>query len=467
MAAPLQPGGVGTPAQNRQLLSDLTLITPHVWKQFVERYGDQHYYLILEQQGNKELVEGRLFEHFESRGKLHDSVVVQTTVTAPAAGADVTFVLTAGSHASSGTQSPGRVGDVIKTDSGPVEAKIISISTTTPSAHTYTVRPLKTTQAFVSNGSANLTAGEVIVWVGRTEMGEASTLGDTNVRLTDRYSNTTTEISEEYTTTDRAMIEQIFFEYGGQQYIKMKGIDETTRRFVNSIEFKLIKGDTANNLAAVGGSVGTQGLIPKIALSGQTVNYTAGSFDIPKYHEISRAIAFNGGCNHYQWLMDMYQLQEVNDEIFTTYNNGAIKWKEASGAGTLEVGYGFHKVVIDDIQYDFKYYSPFNSEAVYGQAGTSSQYRNFGIMIPQGTFYDTRNTQSYKNLSVVSNRVPGASVTSSGGADDIRLVTTGMFAPANTENSSVTTTANLSVRMLAYKGLRTAGANQFIQVKGS
>jgi len=464
--AVLFPGGVGVPAQTRQILSDLTLLTPHVWKQFVEKYGDQYYYLILEMLGNKENVPGQIFEHFESRGKLHDAVTVQTAVVAPAAGADVTFVLSAADHSNGGTQSPGRVGDVVKTDSGAVEAKIVSINTTTPSAHAYTVRPLKTSQAFVSSGSANLLAGEVIVWVGRTDMGEASTLGNTSVRLTDRISNTTTEISEEYTTTDRAMIEQIFFEFDGQQYIKNKGIDETTRRFINSIEFKLIKGDTANNLAALGGSVGTQGLIPAITQRGQTVNYTSGSFDIPKLHEISRAILFNGGTNLYHWMQDIYQRQELDDEIFTTYNNGAIKWQEAYGADMIEIGYGFSSIKIDDIQYDMKLYRPFNSETVYGKAGTTSQYRNYGILIPQGKFYDSRNTVPYKNLSVVSNSVPNVGTTSSGGADDIRLVTTGMFAEAG-PNSSVTTTANFSARMLCYKGLRVAGANQFIQVKGS
>jgi hypothetical protein len=73
-------------------------------------------------------------------------------------------------------------------------------------------------------------------------------------------------------------------------------------------------------------SVGTQGFIPKITADGETVNYTAGTLDIAKLHEITRIMKVNGCAIQNTWLQDIFQSQDFDDGIFKEYPAGAFVW---------------------------------------------------------------------------------------------------------------------------------------------
>lgn len=452
MAAPLMPSGISLPAANRALLlTDLQMLAPHCYKDFVEIYGQQSYVTILDLLGRKEFVPGRDFFHFESRGKLHQKVTVQTAVVAPAAGADVTVVATAGDHFNAGSQSPFRVGEVVRISSSGVEGKIVSVNKGTPNAHSAVIRPEKTTAAFVSAGSANLLAGELLEFKGVTEAGERSDAPDPIINLTNKISNTTTEIREVWRETDRSMIEELIFNYDGQPYYKYKGMDESQRKFLNNKAFKLFMGDTADNLGALGGSVGTQGLIPRVRAGGQTVTYTAGSLDIPKIHEVTRTLDFYGGAQEYHWLPDVFQNQEFNDELFTQYNGGAIIWNSVGGSADIAIGYGFSSVAIDGFVFHVRKELIFSPEAVYGAAPTVGvpEFRNFGLFIPQKQYTDPVRKATIPAAQLVYNAVEGSS--------EIKAWETGAY--AKVPNTNI---AEVCVNWLQYCGLRVFGANQFL-----
>lgn len=456
MASPLMPSNISQAASNRAiLLTDLQLLAPHCYRDFVENYGQQSYITILDMLGKTEKIQGRDFFHFENRGKLHSKVTVQTQVTAPAAGADVTVVATAGDHTNSGTWSPWRVGEVVRISTSGIEGKIVSVNKTTPNAHSAVIRPLKTTQAFVSAGSANLLANDMLQFMGVTEAGERSTAPDPLIPLPRKISNTTTEVREVWRETDRSLIEELNYNIAGQPYYKYKGMGDAQKRFLNNKAFKLMFGDTADNLGALGGSVGTQGFIPRARVDGQTQSYTAGSLGVPDIHSVSRLLDFNGGAQEYHWLQDVFQNQEFNDELFQTYNGGAIIWNSVGGSADIAIGYGFKSVEIDGYVYHVRKEPTFNPQVVWGAApgvGTP-EFQNFGLFIPQKQFTDPTRKVMLPAASIIYNAVPGES--------ELKVWETGAF--AKQPNSE---TAEVAVHWLCYPGLRVFGANQIAILEG-
>lgn len=454
MPAPLLPSGISLPVANRGLLlTDVQMLAPHCYKDFVEIYGQQSWVNVLDvMHPIKTFVPGRDFFHFEDRGKLHQKVSVQTQVTAPAAGADVTVVATAADHYNSGTQSPFRVGEVVRISSSGFEGKIVSVNKTTPNAHSAVIRPLKTTQAFVSAGSANLLANEMLEFKGVTEAGERSDAPDPIIPLENKISNTTTEIREVWRQTDRSMIEELNFNFNGQPYYKYRGMDTAQRRFLNNKAFKLLMGDTADNLGALGGSVGTQGTIPRTRVGGQTLTYTPGSYSITDIHNMTRTADFNGGAQEYHVLQDVFQNQEFNDELFQQYNAGAIVWNSVGGSSDIAIGYGFASVAIDGYSLHMRKELIFSPEAVYGAAPGGAlvpEFRNFSWWVPQKQHTDPVRKSQIPSVRIVYNKVEGDS--------EIKVWETGAFANANKTN-----VAELCVNWLQYCGMEMFGANQFM-----
>ncbi len=101
----------------------------------------------------------------------------------------------------------------------------------------------------------------MLQFMGVTEAGERSTAPDPLIRLPRKISNTTTEIRDVWRETDRSLIEELMYNIDGQPYYKYKGMGDTQRRFMNNKALKLMFGDTADNLGALGGSVGTLGFV--------------------------------------------------------------------------------------------------------------------------------------------------------------------------------------------------------------
>lgn len=442
-----QPAGVAGVNSNLSLLTDLQVLAPHAYPSLIKKYGSQNYTWVLEAIGMKEKVNGQTFFHFEDYGKLHPSIKVKTTVTQSTQGATVTVTLDTTDYYNSGTQSPIRVGEVVRIDSSGFEGQITAINTSTPNAHTATILPLKGNATFASAGSTSLLAGEILLFRGITEAGENSSQFNSLTNLTQKYTNTTTEIREDWQVTDRGMIEQLYFEIDGRPFYKYKGIDDATQRFMNNREFKLMSGDVANNLS--NGSLGTQGLIPTVQQNGQITQYTAGQLNISKIHEITRGLDFYGGAQEYHWLSDTYQYQEINDQLFQTYNGGGIVWDYAGGNEELAINYGFKSISIDNYTIHFKKYTTFNSESVYGRASSSSQFRNYGLLIPMKQHYDLVRRENIPTLRVVYNAPEGA--------PEITVAETGLYARVPTNSN-----ANLTVTMMAYCGLRVFAANQFM-----
>lgn len=433
----LQPGGVSTNGSGvqRQFVSDMSILKPQYYSQFIEKYGSQNYAQLLEGLGMKATVPAKKFGHFESRGKLHDNVKVLSFTGGASAGASATVTIDPASILNS--RSPIRAGEVVENAKNGKQYKVSSVSTY---PNIFVMTPFDSTELI----NATLLAADFLLFRGISEAGEASTKFDTLTGLIEEKTFYTTEIREDFTISDRAKIEELWFEVNGQPYYTYKGLDEAVRRFMNNKEFKLMFGKPQ-------GATGTTGLIPQVEAGGQVTTWGT-TFDVDDFHNLARLADFNGGAQEYHFLMDSYLRSAVDDALFAKYQNGAIQWAAVGGSSEVAVKYGFDSIKIDGTTFHLKKYLPFNAEAVYGQAiGTSGYYARTGLLIPVKDGRDAQTGDKVPSLRIVYNEFePGK---------ELKVWETGALAKIPTSDKM-----ELNVHHMSYCGIQLFGANQFMKV---
>lgn len=442
--AVLQPGNVQLSGVTRSFMSDLSILKPQYYPQFIEKYGSQNYAQLLEALGMKATVPSREYFHFESRGKLHSAVQLDGgALDAVAAGAAVNVAIA--SAYVNGGRSPLRVGEVVENAATGVQYKITAVA----SATACTVKPLDATIDANTDLGANSTA--YLLFRGITEAGEASSKFNTLTGLTEKKIFNTTEIREDFTISDRAKIEELYFEVNGQSYYTYKGLDEAVRRFMNNKEFKLMFGKPSTDAQI--GSTGITGLVPQIEANGQTHQWNAvAGFTIADFHSIARLADFNGGASEYHFLMDSYLRSRIDDALFDKYTAGAIQWASVGGSQDVAVKYGFDSIKVGGVTFHLKKYLPFNAEAVYGVAPGTEYYKEFGILIPMKEGRDAQTGDKLPSLRIVYNEVePGK---------EVKVWETGALAKVPTSDKM-----ELNVHHMAYCGIQVFAANQYIAVK--
>lgn len=459
----LQPGAIAVSGgANLALISNLQLLTPQYYKKYTEKYGNEDYTWWLQTFGGMEQVYNQTFFWFESRGKNQLAFSNLTKVTNPAAGATVTITV-ADEYYNSGTQNPIRIGETVRTASSNIEGEVLTLDPSVPSAFVITVRPKISTQAFVSYGSTSLEASEVILLGGDTDAGEASDDIVPQIHLDVKYQNTITEIRDTYAATDLAEMSQVFYDNGvtgsvpgggdqsGVSFFTLKSLMKTNLRFKNNVEFKLIRGNIQNN-TGLSNSVGTEGLIPQVQDRGENVTYS--NIDIAKLHEITRIMDVNGCAKDNLWLMDIYQRQNFSDGIFTEYPAGAYVWGKNENSQEAAVAYGVQSMYIDGYMLKAKKYTPFNTEVPYGKTPSVDYFRNYGVIMPQGTTNDT-NGVTYKNVTLMMQQPQKGGTIGNG----IRVWQHGGGSMNPTDGKMVD-----YVSMICYRAIRVTAANQFVIV---
>lgn len=468
----LQPGAISAQYANRQLISDLQLLTPQYYKQYVEKYGNEDFTWWLATYGGMEEVKNRNFFWFENRGKLMVGIQAAGNVSAATPGGTITVTLASGDHFNSGTESPVRAGETIRIASTNVEGEILAITGTTAYAFTFTVRPKISTQTLASSGSTSLLATDVMLLGGDMDAGEASTSINPLIHLDQKYDNNITEMRESWSASDLAEMTEVFYNSGvsgsemaggaqaGTSYFTYKGLVKSNQRFINNVEFKLMRGNVVNNTGLnTSSSVGSQGIIPKVLTDGETVGYTPGTLDIAKMHEITRIMDVNGCANDNMWLQDIYQRQNFSDGLFKEYPAGAYVWGKNEKSEDAAINYGVDTLRIDGYMFKVKKYKQFNTEMTTGLTPVNDYFRNFGMICPQGETRDAKDvTKSYKNITVMYQAPPKGGST----GNAIRVW---QWGGASMNPTSGTMTDNIET--ITYRGTRVVAANQFIIVQAS
>ena len=444
--APLQPAGISV--SGGTFRSALQFADRSFKEQLMEVYGKENYLYLMELLGNKEVTTNHDFYHYETRGKLHSAVQVASIApVSPTAGVSVTVTIAAGSHHNSGTQSPLRVGEVLEVSASGVQGKILTVNKAADGAHTATVPPLHPTDTFAP------AANDWLLFKGAVDMGEKSGKVDNIQNLVRKVENTVTEIREDFEITDKAAMERVEFSVDGQKYFKYKGTKDAEKRFLNNVENKLVFGVNVTNTNITNGTEGTLGLIPQVASGGSDLGYTAGSMAITDFQSATRQLNFNGAPAEIHHLSDVYQNQEIQRLLFGTYDQGAVLWESVGGSAVAAAKYGFSSLAIDGYNFHFKKYAPFSPEAMYGVApAVASAYKNYGLLIPQGSHRDPRTSAVRPMLTIMYQNTPDGEILS---------MESGGFAQSNR-----TPDMTLVNTLVTYKGLRLAAANQCIILQG-
>ena len=459
----INPGSNGTPLS---IISGLQLLTPQYWNKYVEKYGSEAYdyfFQWLATFGGMEQVKNQNFFWYETRGKNQIAVTNITQVTSPAAGATVTVDIPA-SQVYDSTYSPLRVGETVYIASSNIEGEIATVASNTQC----TIRPKQVADAFVSAGSTHLLAGEVLIFGGLTDVGEASGDRDTQVHLDKRFENNITPIRESYAATDFAEMSEVWYTNGvtgsnpngvgqsGTSYFTHKALVKTDRRFLNSIETKLNRGDQVTNTGMLNSpGTGCQGFIPTVIANGETVGYTPGTLDIAKLHQITRIMDVNGCAPENMWLQDIYQRQDFSDGIFREYPAGAFVYGTGERSKEAVVAYGFQEILIDGYLLRVKKYKPFNTEVTTGLTPAVDYFRDFGVIAPQSGTVDAKSGTNLKNITVMYQQPQRGGTVGNG----IRVWPHGGGSSNPTDGTLID-----KVSMVTYRSVRTAAANQFVIV---
>lgn len=465
----LQPGAVSLTNINRQLISDLQLLTPQYYKTYVEKYGNEDFTWWLAAYGGMEEVKNRNYFWWENRGKLMLGVQAAANVSS-SAGATITLTLAAGDHYNSGTESPLRAKETVRVASTNVEGEILAVDDSTPGAFTFTVRPKISTQSLASSGSTSFLTTDVLLLSGYMDVGEASSGIDPQAHLDQKYENNITEMRETWSATDLAEATEVWYNSGvsgsemaggaqaGYSYFTYKGLVKSNQRFINNVEFKLMRGNIVNNTGlTTSTSVGSLGIIPKVLADGETIGYTPGSLDIAKMHEITRIMDVNGCAKDNMWLQDIYQRQNFSDGLFKEFPAGAWVWGKNENSEEAAINYGCQSLSIDGYMFKVKKYKQFNSEVTVGLTPVNDFFRNFGMICPQGETRDAKDyTKAYKNITIMTQPVPkGGTI-----GNNIRVWQHG-GASQNPTNGVMTD----NVETYTLRGSRVVAANQFIIVQ--
>ncbi len=457
----LQPSSVSMAQQNRQLMVDLQILKPQWYSKFTERYGNQDLTWWLSATSGMELVKNRNYFWFERRGKLMVAVTVATAVATPSTNATVTVSLSLADVFTTDNESPLRVGETVYIASNNIGGEILTVDDSAAPFYTFTARPKKLGTAFASP-SGNLDAGEVLIFGGGTDVGEASSDIAPIIPLPIQFNNNVTEFHDTWTNTDLAQMADTYFEIPVSSDIAAMGVTpytylgmkDTLVRFKNNVERKLIVGDVKTNTGFSGGSVGTQGVIPQAQANGAlTLGYTPLNLDLSKLYEVTNILDVNGCDKQVAWLADMFQREDFTDGLFKEYPAGAFVWGQGEKSKDSSVAYGFDHLWINEYMLQIKKYKNFNTEYYAGKSPITDYFRYFGVIYDQGMTSDAKSGTMYSNLTVMYQQPPEGGTIGNG----IRLWRHGGGSPNPTDGTMVN-----NVSIVTYRSVRLCAANHVV-----
>jgi hypothetical protein len=145
--------------------------------------------------------------------------------------------------------------------------------------------------------------------------------------------------------------------------------------------------------------------------------------------------------------------------LTSTYTGGSYVYgSSGSSSEEASVAYGFKNFFIDGFLLQTSTY-PFNTEIKTGRAPAIDQYRDFGLMIPQGTTLSKGKT--INNLTIMYQEPPAVNAADGSVGNGIRVWRYGGGSPNATDGTMVD-----KVAMVSYKGVRAAAVNQFQTIVG-
>lgn len=344
-------------------------------RRIFDRYNEKNLFDFLFHTGRKKKTVATDFSWFEF-GYLFSMAEIASKSGTSGAGNTLTVTATSTSHLSSGTLSPGKVYDLVIV--GGIRGWIQSVNKSSANAHTYTIKPVRSTDNIV----AAAVVGELISFYSNAKPdGVGMPTGET--RIPDRFSNVVQIFSKQYTTDGSVAANQVEVEIKGKKYYYLQGVEDANNKFNNEIEFALLL------------NVPSSGLTDSV--SGKTVNVTRGmesfvddygneepystTFGWTDFQNIEKVLAKERAPREMMMANGINLNLQVLDLIKSMNDNTGIEYA-AFGKGNAKqkaVDFGFNSFSYNRT-YHIKEFEALNYEPVTGHA--ERPYPDMGFVIP-------------------------------------------------------------------------------------
>lgn len=295
----------------------------------------------------------------------------------------VTITISSADHVNSGASSYPLLNQLVVFENETV-GFVSALNRSVASAHTFTIKRLNTDQ----DVQTAAVLGSKVVFYGSV-FGEASDTPETRVPVVTKVTNYIHTTRKAYKVTDWSQQNETEFEFKGQKFLYVKGLEETADQFAMEEELNCIITPLAASLTdAAGGSLKTvNALIPQIRSNGQNVEY----FDEPDLafqQDTVLTIDANYGDDEY-FIGQGRDVSLANDNWLVDFTRGGdnrISYNAFDGGQEQALKFNFKSIELGGVTMHFDTWAILSHQGSLG-AG-DMPYRNMQIMIPAGRGLD-------------------------------------------------------------------------------
>lgn len=333
---------------------------------------------------------------------------------------------------------------------------IYDVDRTVASAHIIKVK--------AANSSAHATllaaaaVGSTMVFYSNAQK-EKSTETEGRVPKTSKVTNYIQTFREKFEVTDHAEQNETEFEYKGQKFLHIKGIDDTADRFGMQEDLGLLINPASSSLTDAGGNAIqlAKGAIPQITDNGKTMEYF-GSPDMSTFDDAMLILHKNYGDHEYvvgrglptsialkNWLNDFVKYETA--ATFLAFEGGKKQALSMDFTSIHMEPYTFHLQTWDVLSH------------VDTLGATGLPYQDMMIFIPTGK---TRNPEPGEGggdyepyIQLTYSPIPGAAHENKG---DYKMWETG----ANARSGATDDEATRAIHMMSWKSIELRCRNKFL-----
>lgn len=388
-----------------------------VSEKLVKRYGEQGITGLLELMGSKAPSSNTTFEHYEETYR-HNSISATFSSASASNAAEVTLTLAADSYNENfiGTDDYAAVrpGDILRDKDGDMW---YVISSQMPSASTRTVKVHSidgANQAKTGTGDAYEFA---IIGNAHPEGGSQP---DGLSPLVHEYSNKCMILKESFEVTGSEATNVVYVkvdnEKMGSGYVwYLKGESDTYKRFLDYSEIMMMLGEDitnatleattttfagGNNAANNSTLRGTQGLLPWIESTGQSMDLGSASITMADFDAIIKSLDKYRGAKEYAMYSGINLSLDVDDLLASqgAYAAGGANYGAFQNSKDMALNLGFNSFTRGGYTFHKKTYDLFNHPRLLGATGFN--YNGYGVCIPMDMQKDAKSGESIPSLRI-------------------------------------------------------------------